>query len=72
MKKIVLLALSVVLSTFAASAQISQSERNQLTTEQRAIYDRQYKELTETIKSAEYDIFKAEDIVKISSFASEK
>lgn len=65
MKRFIIIAISIIASVFSASAQISQSERDQLSTEQRAAYDRQYKELTQVIQNAERDIFRAEEIIKM-------
>lgn len=65
MKRIVLIGISLLLSCIAANAQLSQSERSQLTADQRSTYDRQYNELTRALKAAEYDLFKAEDKIKM-------
>lgn len=65
MKKIVIIIITLLLGSFSAKAQLSQSEKNQLTSEQRSIYERQYNELQRAIKDAEYDLFKAEDKIKM-------
>ena len=65
MKRVLFVVTAMLLGCFSAKAQLSQSEKNQLTPEQRSIYERQYKELTQTIKLAEDQIFQAEDIIKM-------
>lgn len=65
MKKYSILIVALLFGSFSAKAQLSQSEKSQLTAEQRTIYERQYKELTRTIKTAEEQIYKAEDIIKM-------
>ena len=65
MKKILLLTLSLVLGVITTSAQISQSELNQLTPDQRSSYVRQQKQINADLKAAQDDLFKAEDIIKM-------
>lgn len=50
-----------------ANAQISQSELNKLTSQQRQIYEKQLKEYNGEIKKAQTDLFKAEDIIKMGN-----
>lgn len=65
MKGFHLILLASCFSCFLANAQLSRSELSNLTPEQRDIYKRQYQDLSHTIKAAEQDIFKAEDIIRI-------
>jgi hypothetical protein len=65
MKRIVFSSIFLLFNLFAANAQLSQSELNQLSSVQREIYNKQYNELTQAIKTAEYDLFKAEDRIKM-------
>lgn len=65
MKRIVFWGLFILLNSFFANAQLNQSERSWLTSDQLSMYDCQYSELTSAIKSAENDLFKAEDRIKM-------
>ena len=65
MKNVVIIGTLLFLSCFAAKAQLSQSERSQLTPAQRTTYERQYSELQTALKAAEYDLYKAEDKIKM-------
>ena len=65
MKKSILIVLFLLWGVFSALAQISQSERNQLTADQRSTYDVQQKQINADLKAAQDDLFKAEDIIKM-------
>lgn len=65
MKKI-LLTLTILFGIIVhTGAELSQSELNKLTSQQRQIYLNQLKELNQKLKQLDRDIFKAEDMIKI-------
>ena len=65
MKRYIIVFIALLLGCFSAKAQLSQSEKNQLTPDQRSIYERQYNELQSALKAAEDDLYRAEDKIKM-------
>lgn len=60
-----LLAFSLI--CFSVKAQISQNEYSQLTPQQQSLYDRQSADIKATLKAAQDDLYKAEDMIKMGN-----
>lgn len=67
MKRLFILCLTIVLGCFTAKAQLSSSEYSQLTSSQKADYDRMSAAYRADLKAAQDDLYKAEDIIKMGN-----
>lgn len=67
MKKYAIIIIALFLGFSSVKAQLSTSELNKLTSQQRSIYERQSAEIEAAITAAQNDLFKAEDIIKMGN-----
>lgn len=67
MKKYTIFFIALFIGCCSAKAQLSSSELAKLDPQQRAVYERQSAEIKAAIKAAEYDLYKAEDIIRMGN-----
>ncbi|MBQ7461872.1 MAG: hypothetical protein IJS63_06400 [Bacteroidaceae bacterium] len=65
MKKLLITLVALFGFMTNANSELSQSELNKLTSQQRQIYLNQLNELNAQLKQLEWDLFKAEDMIKM-------
>lgn len=67
MKKYTIIFITLILGCCSAKAQLDSSELAKLTPQQKSIYERQSAEITAAIKAAQYELYKAEEIIKMGT-----
>jgi PBP1b-binding outer membrane lipoprotein LpoB len=67
MEKYTIIFIALFLYCCSAKAQLNPSELAKLNPQQKSIYERRTAELKAAIKAAEYELLKAEDIIKMGN-----